>query len=127
MIKIEHIALWAQNIDRICKFYQKYFGAKIGELYINSKRGFYSRFIEFEKGSRLEVMNQGDLKHSTDNSHFGYAHISISVGSRESVDNITKQMELDRMIIQSYPRITGDGYYESTVLDPEGNIVEITI
>lgn len=71
-MKIEHIALWVHDIDNVCEFYKKYFDAKIGNLYINESKGFRSRFIEFEKGSRLEIMNQANLKHSTYDSHFGY-------------------------------------------------------
>lgn len=126
-MKIEHIALWVHDIDNVCEFYKKYFDAKIGNLYINESKGFRSRFIEFEKGSRLEIMNQDNLKHSTYDSHFGYAHISISVGSKEMVDNITNQMKADGIFVKSGPRTTGDGYYESTVLDSEENLVEITI
>lgn len=126
-MKIEHIALWANDIDRVCEFYKKYFHAEIGDLYINPAKGFRSRFIKFDISSRLEVMYQDNLKHSTYDPHFGYAHISISVGNKEMVDNLTEQMQSDGIIVKSEPRFTGDGYYESTVLDYEGNLVEITI
>lgn len=126
-MKIEHVALWVKDIDQVCEFYRKYFHAKVGELYTNSNKGFRSRFIEFDTGSRLEVMNQENLKFSISNSHLGYAHLSISVGSKEMVDNLTKKMKADGILIESEPRTTGDGYYESKVLDPEGNPVEITI
>ena len=58
---------------------------------------------------------------------YGYIHIAFSVGSNEAVDILTNQLENDGYIVTSYPRTTGDGYYESCVLDPDGNVVEITV
>lgn len=56
----------------------------------------------------------------------GLAHFSISVGSKEAVDKLTERLRNDGYAILSNPRITGDGYYESTVADPEGNCIEIS-
>lgn len=53
--------------------------------------------------------------------------MAISVGSKEDVDELTEQLREDGYTIFGEPRITGDGYYESVVLDPEGNHVEITL
>ena len=36
-----------------------------------------------------------------------------------------EQFRSDGYKIVGEPRITGDGYYEGAVLDPEGNIVEM--
>ena len=52
--------------------------------------------------------------------------ISISVGSKEMVDELTGKIRQDGNTVTGEPRTTGDGYYESVVLDPEGNYVEIT-
>lgn len=57
----------------------------------------------------------------------GLAHFSFSVGSKEAVLELTEQLRKDGFVIESEPRTTGDGYFESAILDPEGNIVEITI
>lgn len=56
----------------------------------------------------------------------GYIHLAFSVGSKEKVDELTNQLEQDGYVIVSGPRITGDGYYESCILEPEGNQIEIT-
>ena len=58
---------------------------------------------------------------------YGFAHVAFSVGSREKVDALTKQLQQDGFRVTGGPRITGDGYYESCVLDFEGNIIEITV
>ncbi len=53
-------------------------------------------------------------------------HFAISVGSRERVDELTEKIRSGGFKIVGEPRTTGDGYYESVVRDPEGNLVEIS-
>ena len=57
----------------------------------------------------------------------GYVHIAFSAGSREAVDALTQRLGRDGYRILDGPRITGDGYYESSLLDPDGNRLEITV
>ena len=73
-------------------------------------------------------MHKDDIsdQQSTAEEIFGLAHFAISVGSREMVDQLTHKMRRDGIRIVGTPRVTGDGYYESIVEDPEGNLVEIT-
>ena len=193
-MKIEHVAIWVKNIDKVCEFYHKYFGGVVHSLYHNPAKQFTSRFVTFEDGARLEVMHRPDinagenvwtvtsLQSNTprsanekmraffrfltsavfhvkqlqteeaagnsftdisevqqvgsegantiakpDTQHLGFTHLSFSVGSKEEVDRLTQQMSSDGISIVGQPRTTGDGYYESVVLDPEGNRIEITI
>ena len=130
-MKIEHIAIWVKDIDKVCEFYRKYFGGNIQPLYHNPTKQFTSRFVTFEDGARLEVMNNPNVGTLTESmfhvEHLGIAHISFSVGSKEKVDLLTKEMSDDGVTIVGEPRTTGDGYYESVVLDPESNRIEITI
>ena len=51
----------------------------------------------------------------------------MSVGSKEAVISLTETLRKDGYIIQGEPRTTGDGYFESVILDSDGNKVEITI
>ena len=136
-MKIEHIAIWVKNIDKVCDFYRKYFGGNIQPLYHNPTKQFTSRFVTFEDGARLEIMHCPDICQNNDVGtltesmfhveHLGIAHISFSIGSKEKVDLLTKEMSEDGVPIVGEPRTTGDGYYESVVLDPEGNRIEITV
>ena len=186
-MKIEHVAIWVKDIDKVCEFYRKYFGGVIQPLYHNPAKQFTSRFITFEDGARLEIMHRPDINVETSTmfapseptrfgsamkiykyiftaltsltfhvkrpiasaatgssltgmtehedvglwrSHspnIGFAHLAFSVGSKEKVDQLTQQMFNDGITIAGQPRTTGDGYYESVVLDPEGNRIEITI
>ena len=126
-MKINHIAIWAKDIEKICDFYQKYFEGTVHPEYNNPAKKFKSRFISFEDGTRIEVMHHPDIQPSTFTEHFGWCHLAISVGSEEMVNELTSRMESDGVDITSNPRVTGDGYYESVVKDPEGNLVELTI
>jgi lactoylglutathione lyase len=128
-MKIEHIAIWVKDIDKVCEFYRNYFGGVVHPIYHNPAKQFTSRFITFDDGARLEIMHRPDIKQIEmfHVEHLGYAHLSFSVGSKEEVDHLTQQMSSDGIQVVGQPRTTGDGYYESVVLDPEGNRVEITI
>ena len=126
-MKIEHIAIWVKDIDEVCEFYRKYFGGTVHPLYHNPTKQFTSRFITFDDGARLEIMNKPGMFHVEQSQQLGYTHLSFSVGSKEAVNRLTRQMSNDGIVVVGQPRTTGDGYYESVVLDPEGNRIEITV
>jgi lactoylglutathione lyase len=127
MPKIEHVAMYCHNLETIRDFYIKYFGCKCGEKYSNSIKGFESYFLSFEDGARLEIMSKIAINESIKPTEYlGLTHIAISVGSKENVDNLTKKLFTDGFEVLGFPRTTGDGYYESVVLDPEMNRIEIT-
>ncbi|MBL7857999.1 MAG: VOC family protein [Cyclobacteriaceae bacterium] len=128
-MKIEHLAIWVNNLEAVKSFYEKYFQARAGMKYVNTAKKFESYFLTFDEGARLELMHMPGIQ-SRDDSHqlfIGISHFAISTGSTEKVDNLTEQLRLDGYEIIGEPRTTGDGYYESVVLDPEGNSVEITV
>lgn len=128
-MKIEHLALWVNNLEGTKNFYESYFGAKASEKYHNPVKNFESYFLTFEEGCRLELMRKpgiGSSRNEFANQQMGLVHFAVSVGSKTKVDELTRQLEGDGFSIAGQPRMTGDGFYESVVLDPEGNIVEIT-
>lgn len=127
-MKIEHIALWAKHKERIIDFYVKYFNAAAGEIDHNLAKRFKSCFLTLPAGgARLEVMSVPDLvTDRPEGRRCGYCHIAISLGSREAVNRLTEEMRRDGVTEAGEPRVTGDGYYESFVLDPEGNLIELT-
>lgn len=57
----------------------------------------------------------------------GYTHIALSAGTKEAVDTLTERLRKDGYRIIGNPRTTGDGYYESCLIDFEENQIEITI
>ncbi len=129
MIKIEHVALYCQDLEGIRSFYEKYFGCQSNEKYINEKKGFASYFLQFSEGSRLEIMTKTGMEQGMPNrlEYMGLTHLAISVGSKEKVDSLTEELRKDGYEVIGECRTTGDGYYESVVADPEGNGIEITI
>lgn len=127
-MKIEHIGLWVNDLENMRIFYETYFKATSSELYHNKKTNFQSYFLTFSDGARLEIMQRDDVtKDPSKNEQLGFAHLAISLGSKENVDNLTNLFIVEGYELLSPTRITGDGYYESVVADPEGNRVELTI
>ena len=130
-MKIEHIAIWTTQLEELKAFYEKYFSAQAGEKYINKKRYFESYFLSFPSGgTRLEIMRIPtieDFRLDKKTHYAGYIHLAISVGSKDEVDNLTLKLKVDGYIVFDEPRTTGDGYYESVILDPDNNHIEITI
>lgn len=123
---IDHVALYAKDLEGMKDFFVEYFNAIPGELYHNEKKGFKSYFLSFDSGARLEIMNRGGLDAASQGNSCGYAHIAIKTGSRAEVDNLTSRLARDGFRVASPARVTGDGYYESCILGPEGIMVEIT-
>ncbi len=129
-MKIEHVALWTKNLETMKDFYVEFFNGKSNQKYVNPRTNFESYFITFGSGTRLEIMQMPLIstpKSTTDEQFVGYAHIAFSVGSRVNVDNLTNVLRSKGYPVIGEPRETGDGYYESVILDPAGNRVEITI
>jgi lactoylglutathione lyase len=127
-MRIEHIAIWTNDMERCTAFYTNYFGATAGPHYINATKGFQSCFLSFDGGARIEVMTTTELNPvviEPGAERMGLTHIAITVGSDERVDQLTARLREAGFAIQDGPRRTGDGYYESVVLDPDGNRIEI--
>ena len=126
-IKIEHIAMYVDDLEGAKEFFEKYFNAKSNEKYHNIKTDFQSYFLSFDGGARLEIMSKPDVEvNDKALTKTGYAHLAFSVGSRKKVDKLTAQLKSDGYSVLSGPRVTGDGYYESCVLGFENNQIEIT-
>ena len=127
-MKIEHVALYVNDLEEAKKFFIKYLGAKANDGYHNPRTGFRSYFLSFEDGARLEIMNKPEMTdRPKELSRTGYAHIAFSVGSREKVDALTAELKADGYEAVSGLRTTGDGYYESCIVAIEGNQIEITV
>ena len=128
-MKIDHIAVWTKQLEKMKHFYEHYFQGVSGEKYINPRKNFESYFISFEGSCRLEIMEKLEINKKLpddQDEYLGITHFAMSTGSREMVDQLTNQMRKDGIRVVGEPRVTGDGYYESVVLDPDGNKVEIT-
>ena len=127
-MKIEHIAMYVNDIEQVRDFFVKYLDGKSNDGYHNPRTDFRSYFISFDTGARLEIMNKPDLVDEEKSlNRTGFIHIAFSVGSKERVNQLTQLLQDDGYSIVSGPRTTGDGYYESCVVAVEGNQIEITV
>lgn len=127
-MKIEHIAIWAKDLEKMKAFYLHFFDLKSNEKYYNPKKKFSSYFLSFEEGARIEIMHKPEISEFIEKSNLklGLTHFAISVGSKEKVDILTEKIRKGGYQIIGEPRTTGDGYYESVIADPESNQIEIT-
>ena len=129
-MKIEHIAIWTERLEELKAFYEKYFNAVSNEKYHNPTKQFSSYFLSFESGERLEMMSMEGVT-ACDKSHAmqvtGLAHFAFALGSEQAADQLTKTLVYNGYQWIDGSRQTGDGYYESCVLDPDGNRLELTV
>ncbi len=129
-MKIEHLAIWTHQLERLKAFYVRFFGAVPNEKYHNPKKQFNSYFLSFDDGTRLELMEMPGIPLNNNDAlaqYTGLIHFAISTGSKENVDALTNSIREAGYQVLGEPRWTGDGYYESVVLDPDANRIEITI
>jgi lactoylglutathione lyase len=129
-MKIEHLAVWTNQLEVLKNFYIKYFNALPGEKYHNPAKQFNSYFLSFDTGPHLELMQMPDIPDNANDVYkqsIGLIHFAVSVGSKEKVDALTEEIREAGYKAIGEPRLTGDGYYESVILDPDNNRIEITI
>jgi lactoylglutathione lyase len=127
-MRIEHVAIWTTDLARCKHFYVTHFGATAGPTYVNPAKRFESCFLSFTDGARLEAMTTTSLtlmELPPGTQRLGLTHLAISVGSERLVDELTQRLRNDGIVVVDGPRRTGDGYYESVVIDPDGNRIEI--
>ena len=127
-MRIEHVAMYVNDLVTVKNFFVKYFQAKSNESYHNKTTNFRSCFLSFDSGARLEIMTRPSMEDPDKSvNRMGYIHIAFSIGSKEGVNALTEQLRKDGYSVISGPRTTGDGYYESCIVGIEGNQIEITV
>lgn len=127
-MRIDHIAIWTKDLEKLRSFYMKYFGATSNKKYYNPSKRFSSYFLSFDEGCTLEIMEMPGIPESMNDilkQFTGLIHFAINMGSKTEVHRLTKILRQDGFKIIGEPRTTGDGCYESVFLDPDENRVEI--
>ena len=125
-MKLEHIALYVEDLEAIKSFYIRHFGATSNNKYHNPRTWLQTNFLSFDGGARLEIMQRPEMSPRASGEHpLGYTHISFKLGSKEKVDQLTQELQEGGCPLLNGPRMTGDGYYESVLTDPEGNLIEL--
>lgn len=128
-MRIDHLAIWCEDIEAMRTFYTTYFDCKSSSVYHNPKKRFTSYFLTFpDEVTRIELMKNRDIADEPQHRGFvkGIAHFDIEAGSKEDVNRLVARLRADKQVIAGEPRTTGDGYYEAGILDPEGNYIELS-
>lgn len=130
-MKLEHVAIWTNQLEELRNYYEKYFGAKSNVKYINIEKNFQSYFLSFGSGARLELMSMPNIPPNQNDTvlqqYLGIIHLAFGVNSMDEVDEKARQLKENGYAILSGPRKTGDGYYEFETLDPDNNRIEVTV
>ena len=126
-MRLDHVAMYVTDLEAAKDFFVRYFGAYAGEKYHNHTTGFHSYFLRFDSGAWLELMRRPGVEDHPKDERTGWSHVAFSLGSREAVEELTARLKDDGYEIVSGPRTTGDGYYESSVVGFEGNLIELTV
>jgi lactoylglutathione lyase len=127
-MKLEHAAIWTNQLEILREYYLKYFQGSSNAKYVNEMKGFQSYFISFESGARLEIMSRTDIPVNLNdhiNQYLGIIHLAFAVDTMEEVDQKAEELRHAGFSILSGPRRTGDGYYEFETLDPDNNRLEV--
>lgn len=129
-MRLEHLAIWTPQLETLRGFYVRHLGCTTGPLYVSRSRPFRSYFLAFpDGGARIELMEQPGLDAAPADAapgRTGLAHFAFALGSEAAVRETTERLRTAGVRVASEPRRTGDGYYESVVLDPDGNRIELT-
>lgn len=126
-MKIDHVAMYVRDLEAVKDFFVRFFGAVSNEMYHNPRTGLKSYFLAFEDGAKLEIMSRPDMAEGAKElCQTGYIHLAFSAGSKSQVDRLTSSLQAQGYAVLSGPRFTGDGFYESCILGPEDNQIEIT-
>lgn len=124
-MRIHHIAIWTFRLEEMKEFYTRYLGGISNEKYVNPTKGFESYFLSFEGGTDLELMSRTNVQNTPiEEDRLGLTHFAFSFDSKESVLEQTEQFRTAGYKIVGEPRTSGDGYFESVILDPDGNRIE---
>ena len=129
-MKLEHLAIWTNNLEELKEYYVKYFLAIPNKKYRNPEKNFESYFLSFGSGARLEIMSKpgvpANLNDTETNQHLGIIHFAIELDSVDAVNVKAEELKAAGYKILDGPRRTGDGYYEFSTLDPDKNRLEVT-
>ena len=126
-MQIKCISMWTQNLEGMKYFYVKFFGAEAGALYNNEKAGFECYLLTFKRGLVVELMRRADVKTRPVRPYIGITGLAFKAGTMKEVRRITEKLQKENVPVLKEPRISGDGFFSSTVADPDGNEIEIAV
>ncbi len=128
-MRIDHVALYCIDLEVVKQFFMKYFNCTSNEQYHNPRTGLKTYILSFpDNGAKLEIMSRSEVTEPLkDIFRAGFIHISIALGNKEAVNAKTEELKAAHYECSSEPRTTGDGFYESSIIGPEGLMIELTV
>ncbi len=126
-MKMDHVALVTDDIEKLKDFYVRYFGGVAEDKWTDGTVELY--FIEFDNGTQIELEKRNNpSRHDIDRENsFGIAHLAFQVETKEELHKVTEQMIADGVPLRGGPIAYGTDFYESSFWDPDGNVVEIAV
>src|SRR5207245_11024129 len=98
-MKLDHVAIWAVDIELMRTFYEKYFDARSNLKYENERKSFTSYFLTFPGRGRLELMHRPDIQGIPDSlrsrAFIGYAQRCVGPGSWASGAGLPRRLQGD--------------------------------
>ena len=126
--QIERIALATNDLEAMCDFYRQ-LGGVASPFSTRSEDGLRACALDF-CGIRLEVFER---QHQTDGAPDEgmpprLLHLGFALGSADAVDELSGILAAAGYRVLEQPhRARKSGRYESVVLDPDGNRLELTV
>ena len=94
-MRIVHIAVWTRDLETMRVFYERYFGGRSGEKYVNRAKGFESYMVRLGD-TALELMRSARIADRAEqDERIGFCHIAVSTGSAEQVRDLTERLRRD--------------------------------
>ena len=92
-MKIDHIAIWTDDIETMRDFYLTYFDVTCGNKYVNPIKNFTSYFLSFGDGNaRIELMTKPGIEET--NGKRGLSkdlHISLSPSAQKKMSIVLRK------------------------------------
>ena len=123
-MKLHHIAIWTFRLEELKEFYVPASEEKAMRNTLIPRKDL-SHTLFLSRGTDLELMSRTDVQNTPiEENRIGLTHFAFTFPSQEEVLRFTEQMRSEGYTIAGEPRTSGDGYFESVVLDPDGNRIE---
>jgi lactoylglutathione lyase len=122
--RIERLALQTGRLERLSGFYAHRLGALASPLYHDPASGRRAVFLDF-CGVGLELIEPP--ADAQPHMRPAWAQIAFALGSSDAVDRLTNRLAAAGHPLVEPPHRSWEGGYQSLLLDPDGNRIELTV
>jgi catechol 2,3-dioxygenase-like lactoylglutathione lyase family enzyme len=122
-IGLTHIALPVEDVDASIKFYAKYAGMQV--VHRRKDHNTKSDVVWLSDGTRpfvIVLIREAQV----DNKLLPIAHLGVGCESREEVDRLCQEAQVDGILLQSPMDNEPPVGYWAFISDPDGHTLEIS-